>query len=186
MLISGFDAFGALTTNPTEALVERLASSGTDIQSIILPTSFSRSWPHLRDQIISTQATSVVMFGYAASADGLRVERRALNSCRLSSTDNDGNHPTKVISPSGPSQLYSTVRDSFWQEVNAVGKRVSVSNNAGGYVCNYVYFRALQFAHSLDRRLPVLFVHTSVFPSDAGRFDQSVAAARALLKLVRI
>ena len=93
--------------------------------------------------------------GQAAEGDKIRLERLAINMMDSTKGDNDGYIPDEeIICPEAPLALKTAlpVKQLCADCINA-GLPTMVSNSAGLYVCNRIYFEALR------RTLNSLFVH---------------------------
>src|SRR5262249_39045171 len=101
----------------------------------------------------------VVMFGVATRSRHVRVEQRARNRIALF-PDAGGHHPaTRTIAPHrdalrNPLQIMRLVGAARTAGVDAAPSR-----NAGAYLCNYVYWRALEAAAAPGGPGLVIFVH---------------------------
>lgn len=93
--------------------------------------------------------------GQTAEGDKIRLERLAINMMDSAKGDNDGYIPDEeIICSEAPLALKTAlpVKQLFTDCVNA-GLPTMVSNSAGLYVCNRIYFEALR--HTTNS----LFVH---------------------------
>src|SRR5215470_7843648 len=101
----------------------------------------------------------VVMFGVATRARQIRIEQRARNRIALF-PDAGGHRPAaRTIAP-----RRDAIRNplSVARLVNAArtaGVAAVPSRNAGTYLCNYVYWRALESAARPDGPGLVIFIH---------------------------
>jgi len=98
----------------------------------------------------------VVMFGVATRARRVRVEERAHNGIRLF-PDASGRRPVaRTIVPGQNARLNSL---PIARLAHMAGVAVNPSRNAGTYVCNYLYWRALEAAAQPGGPGCVVFVH---------------------------
>jgi pyroglutamyl-peptidase len=143
ILLTGFGAFGSLSTNPSALLVEQLARAGPELRTEILPTSYVRAWKMMQI-LMRERPRLVVMFGYSRHAVGLRLERYARNEDRAETRDNDDKVGRAEIVRGAPRLLAARAPvDALYNRLVAEGIPASLSADAGGYVCNHVYFRTL-------------------------------------------
>ena len=181
MLVAGFDAFGNLSTNPSGELATELARTVPDAKSIILPTSYERAATILLDELRQTGPSYGVMFGYSRRAESLRLERYARNRDKAKRPDNDGRIRSSVIDSEAPEVLSGRVDVAKLHSIlTERGCNVSMSENAGGYVCNHTYFKVLAYLHRSGKKLPFLFAH--IPGPELSR--QTVETGRALLKVL--
>jgi Pyroglutamyl peptidase len=78
VVVTGFDAFGGMATNPSVALVARLGLPGLQVVRGVIPTSYGRVAAILRG-IFAERPAAVVMFGFTNQTDRLRIEHLAVN-----------------------------------------------------------------------------------------------------------
>src|SRR6187399_1122556 len=111
-LVTGFDAFGGDTLNPSYEAVRRLPAriGALDIVTAELPTSFKRAMPTLRALIRRERPDIVLCVGLAAERNAISVERVAVNLQHARIADNDGERPVdKTVVAQGPAAYFSTL-----------------------------------------------------------------------------
>jgi pyroglutamyl-peptidase len=155
-LVTGFDPFGRMLSNPSQAAGSWLAEQRDGCVFVPVPTSYAGSITVLEESVRKHGPTAVLLLGFAASAVGLRVERYARNQTTAAAPDNDGEWQAGPIEAAGPDRIETPVDYNGLLDIldsNAIP--YTTSDDAGGYVCNWLYW------HTLARypRLPILFVH---------------------------
>lgn len=164
ILLSGFGPFPGVPSNPTERLVRRFAAEGAVARARLatraLPTAFGGAAEALAGAISAERPDAVVMLG-VAGAGPLRLERQALNGSRPGRPDafgrSQGPGPIEAAAPAAYAS--SLPLGALHRALAAAGLPVGWSDDAGGYVCNDLFFRT---RHSLEREgasLPCGFVH---------------------------
>ncbi|NJL03389.1 MAG: pyroglutamyl-peptidase I [Chloroflexaceae bacterium] len=164
VLLTGFEPFGRLSANPTQTLMQAIADaapSGVRLHTAVLPVTYAEAWTHLHHLLRQHQPQIVVCTGLAVQAETLRLERYAHNRVSTSVADNVGNVPSSaVIVPNAPDTYPTTLPVAqILVTLPAAGIAIAPSDDAGDYVCNYVYFHAL---HHLAHHAPHVacgFVH---------------------------
>ena len=161
VLITGFGPFPGAPFNPSAALAKALtrrrrpALAGIERATHIFATTYAsvdRDLPKLFAQ--KQKPDIVLMFGVAGRRRQLCIETRARNAVSLLFPDAGGYRPRHgVIKLRGPAAL--TGNAPFARLAGAAGTRLS--RDAGCYLCNYVYWRALE--HARGTRPLVQFVH---------------------------
>jgi pyroglutamyl-peptidase len=154
VLITGFGPFPRAPFNPSAALVKALARRRrpalADIErsTHIFATIYAvvdRDLP----QLFAGKPDVVLMFGLAARTRHLRIETRARNAVSVIFPDASGyRHAGAALAPAGPSALNGAA--PFSRLLGALRQRrlpARLSRNAGNYLCNYAYWRALERAH---------------------------------------
>jgi pyroglutamyl-peptidase len=161
VLITGFGPFPGAPFNPSAALAKALARrrrpavAGIERTVHVFATTYAsvdRDLPKLFAQ--KPKLDIVLMFGVAGRRRQLCIETRARNAVSLLFPDAGGHRPRRgVIKLHGPAALAGNA--PFARLAGAAGTRLS--RDAGRYLCNYVYWRALEQVRGT--RPLVQFVH---------------------------
>jgi pyroglutamyl-peptidase len=162
-LVSGFEAFGGETVNASITAVSRLPAriGALEITTIELPTSFARAPAALAATIAHIDPDLVLCVGEAGERDVLSIERVAVNLCDARIADNDGARPaaTAVIA-GGPAVCFATLPvNAIVRALHSAGLPAEISNSAGTYVCNQVFYTLMQLAASAQHRWRGGFLH---------------------------
>ena len=137
------------------------------------------------------------MTGQAARRAAVSVERFARNLDNAAAPDNRGALRRAVkIADGAPERLEATAPVSeIAGAIREAGYPARVSTNAGGFVCNHLYFGALRHLSGLGRATPAVFLHLPATPeqtpprasttrlSAAAAADALRAAAAAMVEL---
>jgi pyroglutamyl-peptidase len=161
VLITGFGPFPSAPFNPSAALAKALArrqrpalASIERVVHVFATTyaSVDRDLPKL----LARKPDIVLMFGVAGRRRQLCIEMRARNAVSLLFPDASGHRPRHgVIKLHGPAAL--TGNAPFARLAGAAGTKARLSRDAGNYLCNYAYWRALEQVRGT--RALVQFVH---------------------------
>jgi pyroglutamyl-peptidase len=109
------------------------------------------------------------MFGHAP-IEGLRLERWARNRDNPAAVDNDGVAGSSPIVVGAPRFLQARGRlRRLRRRLQEAGVPVEISRNAGGFVCNHVYYHAFERARRAPRSRVCLFVHVGDWQRSAKR-----------------
>ena len=152
ILVTAFEPFGGSDTNISQRVLDAILA---DVAKLLLPVSFRRAPEVLNEAIEQFQPDVIIAMGQAAEGDKIRLERLAINMMDSAKGDNDGYIPNEeLICPEAPLALKTAlpVKPLCADCINA-GLPTMVSNSAGLYVCNRIYFEALR--HTTNS----LFVH---------------------------
>ena len=152
ILVTAFEPFGGSDTNISQRVLDAIQA---DVAKLLLPVSFRRAPEVLNEAIGLLQPDVILAMGQTAEGDKIRLERLAINMMDSAKGDNDGYLPDEeLICPEAPLALKTTlpVKPLCADCINA-GLPTMVSNSAGLYVCNRIYFEALR--HTTNS----LFVH---------------------------
>jgi pyroglutamyl-peptidase len=182
-ILSGFDPFGGAEANPSQQAVERVGENLTladgspvAIRKLVLPTSSNNSWKLLREAVGAIPAGepfALVMSGLAETRDAIMPEWYALNVRHYRIADNQGHQPAREsIVADGPEALKPTVQlEKLLGRLSGSGLRADISYHAGTFVCNEIYYRALNEWGSDPRCMGIVFIHLP----EPGKYKTKVA-----------
>jgi pyroglutamyl-peptidase len=164
VVLAGFGPFPGAPVNPSGVLAKTLVHSrhpalaGLHRTATVFATSYAavdRGLPKL----FAEKPDIVLVFGLAGRRRHVCIETCARNAVSVLFPDASGYRPPQsVIKLRGPRALIG--RTPFAQLAGAVRSRkvpVRLSRDAGRYLCNYIYWRALERAPK--GRPLVQFVH---------------------------
>ena len=166
VLVFGFERFGRLTWNPSERVVENLSLHSNLIINAkitikVLPTEYVASQQIIQELVKKAEPSLIVGLGAAPMRSVLCLERTAVNLDDSFLRDNAGVIRTDMkIDPEGPDNLRTSINlKLILKQLNATGIRARISNHAGTFVCNHVYYFVLRLIQreKIDSRC--IFVH---------------------------
>lgn len=181
ILLTGFEPFGGEALNPSQALAETLHGrwvDGVPVTGVVLPCVFGDALATLDQALDTHRPTLVLALGQAGSRADLSLERVAINVNDARIPDNAGRQPidTPVV-PGGPAAYFSTLPiKAIVAELHAAGLPASVSQTAGTFVCNHVFYGLM---HALATRHPGArggFMHVPLLPAQAARLAPPAAS----------
>jgi pyroglutamyl-peptidase len=165
ILITGFGRFPGSAVNPSGLVAARLvrrrrpALAGTRRVAHVFATRYDAVDRELPALLKREKPDIVVMFGVATRARAVRVEQRARNRIALF-PDAGGHRPaTRTIARRREATRNPLPVARLVGAARTVGVAASPSRNAGTYLCNYVYWRALEAAARPDGPGLVIFIH---------------------------
>jgi pyroglutamyl-peptidase len=189
VLLTGFGPFPGVRENLSGSLAERLGFRARTLLPqfrfvvAVLPTEWVRA-PQMVNELYERHNPILALhFGVSSKALGFRIETEASNFCRMSA-DDAGNFPalTQVLDGGASALPVSIDAASIVMRLNERDHHASLSDDAGGYLCNAVLYHSLVEAERRARGCRVGFVH---IPADAGLlspFDVAVSGALEILK----
>lgn len=151
VLLTGFEAFAGDGSNPSGEAVGLVSSrwDGPDVLiTAVLPVTFTGAASALRDLIEAHDPDVVIATGLAGGRDAIGVERVAVNLVDARIPDNDGAQPIDSASvPGAPDARFATLPvKAIVQAMMDAGIPAELSHSAGTFVCNHVFFHALELA----------------------------------------
>ena len=172
-LVTGFDAFGGDEVNPSSLAVGRLKKrlGKVTVQAAELPTSFARSTEALRAAIARAKPDIVLCVGQAGGRSELCLERVAINVQDARIRDNDGKQPIdKPVVADGPPAHFTTLPiKACVAAMRQAGLPAAVSNTAGTFVCNHIFYALMDIAAAHPTPLRGGFLHIPYLPEQAAR-----------------
>jgi pyroglutamyl-peptidase len=184
ILLTGFEPFGGDSLNPSWQVALALNGAvvaGGRVVSVCLPCRFGESLLLLKQALRAHRPTLVLCLGLAASRTELSLERVAINVDDARMPDNAGQQPIDQPVVAGAPAAYFTRLPikAIVQGLQARGLPAGVSQSAGTFVCNHVFFGLM---HALRRRSQVRagFMHLPLLPEmQTGPTDSRFSLALA-------
>ena len=145
VLLTGFDAFGGDTQNPSALATQALNGrqiAGHRVVAAQLPTVFGESLRVLKALLARHKPALVVCVGQAGGRAAISMERVAININDARIADNAGRQPVDTpVVPGAPAAYFSTLPiKAMRQALMAESIATEVSQTAGTFVCNHVFF----------------------------------------------
>ncbi|MFD7503503.1 pyroglutamyl-peptidase I [Streptomyces sp. NPDC059850] len=183
ILLTGFEPFGGSAVNPSWQAVSLVAADpppGLTVTAARLSCVFGTALDELRAEVERTDPEVVVCVGEAGGRPDVTVERVAINVNDARIPDNAGRQPVDgPVVEGGPAAYFATLPvKACVAAVRAAGIPASVSQTAGTFVCNHVFYG---LAHLIATERPALrggFVHVPYLPEQVvDRAEPSLPAA---------
>lgn len=182
VLLTGFGPFPGVPVNASADLVRRIVRAARRryptacFAVAVLPTQWTRAQNRIEALHRRHRPALALHFGVASGTEGIRLETEARNFCRTSIDAAGALPPAPVLSADGPMQRHATIDISAIADaLREGGWPVSISQDAGGYLCNAVLYYSLASAESRDV-CQVGFVH---IPADLSNTALDAAALTA-------
>jgi pyroglutamyl-peptidase len=171
-LVTGFDPFGGEAVNPSQQIVQALDGeviAGHRVVGATLPTEFAAAPPALEKLLARHRPALVLALGQAGGREGISLERVAINLIDARIPDNAGSQPVDArIADNAANAYFSTLPiKAMLQRLRDAGIPASLSQTAGTFVCNQVFYALM---HALRRRRARGgFLHVPYLPEQAAR-----------------
>jgi pyroglutamyl-peptidase len=190
ILVTGFEPFGGEAVNASWEAARKL--DGWRLGEFaavarLLPCAYDASVKELVGAIETLRPEAILMTGQAAQRAVVCVERFARNLDDAAAPDNLGHLRKAVaIAEGAPERLEAAAPvKAIAGAIREAGIPARVSRSAGGFVCNHLYFGALQYLRDTGRAAPAVFVHLPATPgqtppASSARRLVSADAAKAL------
>lgn len=181
ILITGFEPFGGATVNPSAEIATSLHAQildGHKVVGAVLKCCFGESIRQLKRHLRLIEPSLVICLGQAGGRAEITPERIAINIDDARIPDNAGRQPVdSTIVKGGPAAYWSTLPiKAIVTALAARGTPAAVSQNAGTFVCNHVFYGLM---HALHARPGVRggFMHVPYLPEQANESEPSLSLA---------
>ncbi|AZE56317.1 Pyrrolidone-carboxylate peptidase [Pseudomonas synxantha] len=146
VLLTGFEPFDNDLVNPSWEAARQLDGvqvvEGVQIVARCLPCAFATAGAYLAQLISELNPAMVIATGLAPGRSEMSIERVAININDARIPDNLGQQPidTAVV-VDGPAAYFSTLPiKAMVKALREAGVAAAVSQTAGTFVCNQVFF----------------------------------------------
>ena len=187
LLITGFDAFGKATINPSWEAVKLLPGEIGDfeVHKLEIPTVFGLAAEKVLEKAAEISPDVILCVGQAGGRDAVTPEHIAVNIRDARIPDNVGNQPRgEFVAPDGPAAYFATVPVmEMAQAIRDAHIPGAVSNSAGAFVCNDTLYLLLH--HYAGTDVKVGFIHVP-WMSEQGTpslpLERTVSALEAAIR----
>jgi pyroglutamyl-peptidase len=185
VLLTGFEPFNQETINPAWEAVRALQGwkgKGFAVQVLQLPCVFGEANLVLDEALQRLAPEVVIAVGQAGGRVDLSVERVAINVDDAPIADNARRQLVdEAIVEGGPAAYFSTLPiKAIVAALREAGLPASVSQTAGTFVCNHVFYGLMHRSAGSGRRAG--FIHIPYLPQQA--MAHPGAASMALADMV--
>jgi pyroglutamyl-peptidase len=169
ILVTGFGPFPGSPVNSSGLVALRVVSRrrpaliGIRRIAHVFATRYDAVDRELPVLLAREKPEIIVMFGVAARSRHVRIEERARNRIALLPDASGYRPPRYTIAPRRDALRNPLPFARLINAARAAGVAAAGSRNAGAYLCNYVYWRALEAAARPDGPGVVIFVHLPPF-----------------------
>ncbi len=193
ILLTGFEPFDGEAVNPSWEAVRALDGwkcCAAVVRVRQLPCAFGVAIETLERGMAEVKPQCVLCVGQAGGRADISVERVAINFDDGRIVDNLGHQPIDAPVVFGaPAAYFSTLPiKAVVHDLLAAGIPASVSNTAGTFVCNHVFYGlmhrlAAQRDTGIDGRARGGFIHIPYLPAQAARFPGTPSMALQTMAL---
>ena len=191
VLLTGFGPFPGVAENISGKVVDAVAARAHKtflhhrFHAVTLPAEWTAA-PAIVGQLIAELSPVLALhFGVAKDARGFRIETQGRNACRPS-VDAAGRPPLESVLIAGAITAYAATlpADAIVRRLEALNFPVSLSDDAGGYLCNAVLYHALHTVSAKGHPCRAGFIHIpSVLKDPPLGFDAVVAGSIEIIRV---
>ncbi|MBO4392088.1 MAG: pyroglutamyl-peptidase I [Clostridia bacterium] len=168
ILLTGFEPFGGEEVNPSWQAVLKAAKKidFAEISTVCLPVEYYRSVDAAIKAVNDFCPDAVLLTGQAGGRTCVSFENAAVNIADSDTGDNAGRTLHTVNCQGGPDRLFSTLPvKEMVDAVNKSGFPAYISQNAGRFVCNHVFYGVLKYVSENKSDIKVGFAHVPFIPA---------------------
>ena len=174
VLITGFAPFDKDPINSSWDVAQAFSSveiPGAKLVVRQLPSEFNRSIEVLESHLKKFKPGLIISLGQANTRNEISVERVAININDARIADNAGAKPidTQVVSKAPVGYFSSLPIKAIVKAMRQAGIPASVSQTAGTYVCNHLFFGLMHLLATQSSGARGGFLHLPPLPSQAAR-----------------
>ena len=170
-LVTGFEPFGGDRINPSFEALQRLPArlGALEIATRALPVVYGAALSALRAAIADAGPDIVLSVGLAGGRCELSLERVAINIDDARLPDNAGNQPIdRPVVAGAPAAYFATLPiKAAVAALREAGVPAAVSNSAGTFLCNHIFYGLMHEAAVSGNRFRGGFLHVPYLPSQA-------------------
>lgn len=193
VLLTGFEPFAGDAVNPSALVAQALQGrrvAGHRIVSAVLPTVFGEAGARLEALLARHRPALVICTGLAGGRAAVSLERVALNVDDARLPDNAGQQPVDLpVRRDGPAAYFTRLPvKALRQALQAQGIAAEVSQTAGTFVCNHVFY-VLMHRLAMEPALSGTrggFVHLPWLPEQGQPALPIEVQVRALRRIIEV
>jgi len=187
VLVTGFGPFPGVSENPSVAVARALEAEpprGAHVVARELPVTFATAPAAVERALAELPRAPAALLGLGVQPDAtFRLERRARGRLRGDRADAAGATATDAGVDAGADLECALDLEALAASLRAAGAgAVTLSDDAGGYVCERTYHALLSAGAA--RGVPAVFLH--VPPVEALAASAQVPLVRALLEALLV
>lgn len=175
LLLTGYEPFGGESINPSWEAVKTFRNiniGGMEVVAEEMPVEWNQLEEKFIEAVKKHKPDFIICVGQAGGRNAVAIERVAVN--RANGKDNEGvNREEQIIKEDGKDAYLSTLPIV---EMNKAVKEVKIpsyiSNSAGLYLCNYIFYIARHYIENNNLDIPAGFIHIPYIPEQVAIKDR--------------
>ena len=160
ILVTAFEPFNKEKINASQEVLKNLPGFNS-MQKIVLPVVFNECFQEVYKLLENASFDYILMLGESGGRTSISLERIAVNLADASIPDNKGNMPRgEKIFPDGENAYFTTLNLKTAKDaLNKNGIPVQISNSAGLYVCNNLFYGVMYYINKRNLKTKAGFMH---------------------------
>lgn len=170
VLLTGFEPFEKDPLNPSWEVARALDGwqhADATVRAVQLPCVFGDAIVQLDQALQQWRPMLVLSLGLAGGRAELTPERVAINVDDARIPDNAGRQPVDAaVQAGGPAAYFSTLPiKAMVRDMRAQGVPAAVSNTAGTFVCNHIFYALMHRLAVAGGAVRGGFIHVPALPA---------------------
>lgn len=161
IVLTGFGPFPGVQKNPTQSLIELMPERilGFETVRVVVPTAYETAAILIEKLLVESRPKVCLCLGVSGRG-AFRLETTARNFDYCQAPDQSGIARNGLIEDNGPEKLYSTLPlTKIYNTLKNMNISVVYSDDAGGYVCNHLFYIARRTIDRSGIEIPCGFLH---------------------------
>jgi pyroglutamyl-peptidase len=161
LLVTAFGPFNGRSENASSLALVELKKLFPEIRTRILPVDAVVAPARLKQALRLIRPDGLIMLGEAAGSQKIRLETTAWNELDFKIPDIAGRQfSSRPIRPGSVTSRKSTLPlEKMHAALDEAGHAVSYSEDAGRYLCNQLFYVALEYLECRSIPIPAGFIH---------------------------
>lgn len=176
IMITGFNPFNGEKVNPAQEVLKFLPDTikGHRLIKLNVETSFEKAASQVYDALLAEMPDYCINIGQAGGRSGITPEKIAINWVDASIADNMNYQPKgqKIVAKGMDGYFTQLPINAIVKNIRNSGLPAKVSNTAGTYVCNYLFYKVQYWRHTEFPNLKGGFIHIPYLPSQVLQSNQ--------------
>lgn len=187
LLLTGYEPFGGETINPSYEAVKAFKNKtikGIDVLVEEMPVAWGKIDEQFEKAVAKHNPDYIICVGQAGGRNAVGIERVAVN-CANGKDNEDVLREEQIIRKDGPEAYFSTLPISKMNKLVKESKvPCYISNSAGLYLCNYIFYIARHYVEQNNLNIPVGFIHIPYIPEQVAIKERPQNLASMDLSLI--
>jgi pyroglutamyl-peptidase len=190
ILLTGFEAFGESTVNPSILACRRLEGKeieGFEIVVEEIPLRFHEIRNEIEGHIERHEPGTIICAGQSAQAS-IFLERVAINVANARIPYNCGTQPMdEPLNNNGPVAYFSGLPLRIILEaLKEAGVPAAISNSAGTFGCNQIFYHLMDYVSRVGLEIPAGFIHVPCLPEQVINKETPGMALDLIVKALEV
>ncbi|MEO5915132.1 MAG: pyroglutamyl-peptidase I [Luteolibacter sp.] len=161
LLATAFGPFAGRLENASSLALHELRKTFPALRTRILPVDAVVAPARLKQALRSIRPDGLIMLGEAAGSKTIRLETTAWNELDFRIPDIAGRQfcPRPILRGSAVSLSSTLPLEKIHNQLQATGHAISYSDDPGRYLCNQLFYVALDYLERNSIAIPTGFIH---------------------------